>query len=399
MHRRIVLTIDVFLGVVLLAIAAVFVRNTKAANAALSPFGDSVSLAAQSQTQLAKKVVYGFLPYWSLESAQHIHTNKVTDISFFALHIKKDGTFDKDESGYSSWRNSKALKDLIKGGKKQNVRFSVTVISHDDEVSDSFLACEECWATLAANLESELDYAGMQNVNLDFEYTGEVERTAADRYTKFVGFLNEKLDKKYGSSFVVVSSFADAHLRNRLTIPQELAKVSDALFIMAYDFHRPESEYAGPVAPIGGAGKFHEYDITSMLADYLSNVAPSKLIMGVPYYGYNWVVEAAEANSKRIPGNDSDGYSDSQTYADVMETKLKYEPEILWDTAGQSPYFTYISNETGATREVYFDNPDSLKIKYNLVKEKNLLGVGIWALGYDGGYQELWEVLGKEFEL
>ena len=32
-----------------------------------------------------------------------------------------------------------------------------------------------------------------------------------------------------------------------------------------------------------------------------------------------------------------------------------------------------------------------------MAKDKNLRGVGIWALGYDKGYQDLWNLLGEEF--
>ena len=119
--------------------------------------------------------------------------------------------------------------------------------------------------------------------------------------------------------------------------------------------------------------------------------------MGVPYYGYNWVVETDEEYAKRIEGDDAIGFSKSQAYEDVMETILENNPNIMWDELGQTPFFTYISEETGQIREVYYENAQSLAAKYDLINENNLAGVGIWALGYDGGYVELWDLLHEKF--
>jgi spore germination protein YaaH len=119
--------------------------------------------------------------------------------------------------------------------------------------------------------------------------------------------------------------------------------------------------------------------------------------MGVPYYGYNWIVTTTDQNAVRIPGNDLIGTSQSQPYQNVMDTILETKPQINWDELAQSPYFTYTSPATGMTRQVYFENEQSLKAKYELVKKYDLAGVGIWALGYDGGYQELWNLLKEEF--
>ena len=87
----------------------------------------------------------------------------------------------------------------------------------------------------------------------------------------------------------------------------------------------------------------------------------------------------------------------SQTYAAIMDNLLELEPEVMWDELGQVPYFTYVSPETGSQREVYFENTDSLGIKYDLINQNNFGGVGIWALGYDEGYVGLWNMLYEKF--
>jgi len=396
-HNQTKLVIDLYIAATLLIIINILLRNVKIADRVIKPNGDNFSvLSASSVFTPLKYVVYGFLPYWSLNQTKHVQLSKLTDISYFALRIDKDGNFERDE-GYYAWRNNKELEKLIEDSKKFGVRFAVTVISHDDDISTAFLNCPSCWKNFLTALKKELNFHKIQNVNLDFEYAEEVDIDLAAKYTGLVELTNAELDRTYGNSYVTVSTFADAYKRSRLTVPHELNKVADGLFIMAYDFHRPTSETAGPVAPLNGIGNTSDYNISTMLKDYLARVSGSKIILGVPYYGYNWVVNSRNPYAERIPGDDYIGYSGSQAYADIMGTILEYGPRIYWDNVAQVPYFTYTSTATGSTRQTYYENEESLRAKYRLAKKSQLAGIGIWALGYDGGYQELWNVLGEEF--
>lgn len=387
------------LGVVFFSLNQIDPSTTK-----LHPLGDSFSvLSATSEEKNEDYYVYGFLPYWTLHKAKYIQLDKVTDIAFFALHIESDGRIRKIDSsgiidpGYNQWKNNKELDKLIEKAKQQDVRVALTIISHEDDTSDAFLDCRQCWYTLLDEIIVELDSKNLRDINLDFEYYGYTDPDKAIKYTQLTQFLNEQLDRIYGESFVVVSAFADSVNRPRVTEIPGLSNAADAIFIMAYDFHRPASANAGPVAPINGAGIFHEYDISTMLRDYAAVAPRSKLILGVPYYGYNWVVYDSSPYANRRIGNDYIGFSQSQTYENVMDTILKYRPAVNWDDSAKVPYFTYISSQTGSIRQVYFENAESLSHKYNLAKDFRLGGVGIWALGYDGGYQELWSELHRQF--
>lgn len=372
----------------------------------ISPLTEGFSVFALNKPQENdKKTVYGFLPYWKLEKAEYLHLDKLTDIAYFALHIEANGKIRKIQSdgttdpGYNNWKNSEELTKLIELSKKSDVNLALTIVSHEDDVSDKFLACTACWTTLVNEIKTELKYRKIKDVNLDFEYVEYPQQEQTVQYTQFINYLNTELDKEFGESTLTVSTFADSSIRPRITDPGELAKVADKLFIMAYDFHYPNSDRAGPVAPVNKVEGYTSYDLNTMLKDYLKTISPNKLILGVPYYGYNWVVESSQPYAPRIKGNDYIGYSMSQTYEDLVDTIIEVKPNIEWDTVAQVPYFTYLSPSSGVNRMVYFENPDSLKIKYRLVKDYNLDGVGIWALGYDGGYQELWALLDSELIL
>jgi hypothetical protein len=76
-----------------------------------------------------------------------------------------------------------------------------------------------------------------------------------------------------------------------------------------------------------------------------------------------------------------------------------------WDDWGQSPWASWWSpasgdpcgDNLGYPQELYYDDATSLGIKYDLVNQNDLRGMGIWALGYDTGRTELWGALHTHF--
>ena len=371
----------------------------------ISPLSSNKSvLAFSTKDEKPKKIIYGYLPYWSLEKIKYLQLDKLTDIAYFGLYLDKDGNFIKtkegeggelvQEPGYVNWNENEDLDKLIEISKEFGVRISLTVIAHVDEDIDEFLDCRECWNTLLENLKIELDKKGIVDINLNFEHAEGTNEGIDKKFSELTKYLNDELDKVYGNSYVVVSAFADSATQNRVSSDLEnLSRAADGIFIMAYDYHRPVSEEIGPVAPIQGPG----IDVMETINDFLTKMPPNKIILGVPYYGYNWLVDDESEYSKRSEGSDEKGYSGAQAYDHVMETIIENRPFIKWNENGKSPYFTYISKDSNHLRTVYYENAKSLKYKYDIVKDYNLGGVGIWALGYEGGYTELWELLYDSF--
>jgi len=397
----------------------------------VSPIGRSIQLnTLGTQDAREKKVVYGYLPYWTIEYVDYFDLNILTDVAYFGLHINERGDFIKTQEteegvvqnpGYDNWHNNEKLSIFIKRAQRKDVNIALTIISHVDEVSTNFLSCEECWDVFYKNLKAEMDLHNIEDVNLNFEYYETVDKEISLKYSAFTKFVKRKLSKDFEDPQVVVTAFADSLINDRVSDIQSLAKVADKLFIMAYDFHISQSDKASPVSPMGGAGLHAGYDIRTMIKDYLSYAPPQKLILGVPYYGFNWteadeevleerkkITEAEKQNEDngekqgdevKLPKNNN---TITQTYADIMEIietrkEEKKFGKLSWDELAQVPIYRYLDNETKKERTIYFENRKSLEVKYKLAKEFDLAGVGIWALGYDADRPELWDLLNKEF--
>jgi len=404
----------------------------------LSPLGKALQLDTLGiQAARERKIVYGYLPYWTIDEVDNFDLATLTDIAYFGLHVDENGNFIKTQEtdegtiqnpGYDNWHNNEKLREFIKKAQNKDVRVALTAMSHIDKNSTEFLYCKECWDTFYGNLKAEMDLHNIRDVNLNFEYYETVDKEISLKYSEFAKFVKRKLSKDFKDPQLVVATFADSLINDRVSDVPSLAKIADKLFIMAYDFHVSQSDKAAPVSPMGGAGRYAGYDIRTMIKDYLAYVPPQKLILGVPYYGFNWakadeeILAEREELLRKTEQKSEDGAAEggngesketevdlprnnntvTQTYSDIMEIietreKEKKSGALSWDELAQVPVYRYLDNETGKERTIYFENQKSLEVKYELAKEFELAGVGIWALGYDTDRPELWNLLNEEF--
>ena len=67
----------------------------------------------------------------------------------------------------------------------------------------------------------------------------------------------------------------------------------------------------------------------------------------------------------------------------------------MWDKVSQTSWLCWEQN--GIWNQIWYDSDSSLGLKYELALTKSLKGIGIWALGYDEGRTELWNLIEKKF--
>lgn len=114
------------------------------------------------------------------------------------------------------------------------------------------------------------------------------------------------------------------------------------------------------VAPINKVSQVLDYAITE--------IAPEKINMGIPNYGYDWPLpyERGVARARTI-GN-----------VEAVQLAIQYGSEIFFDETAQSPYFRYVQN--GIEHEVWFEDPRSIQAKMELVYEYGLRGISYWQI-------------------
>ncbi len=339
---------------------------------------DRVVLAV---TGKPKKEVLGFFPYWMMENWDKVNFGALTSVALFGLEVNGNGEIvtrsddGKIDPGWDMWQNPN-LPSLIRRTRNNNLKVYLTFKSFSNENIEALSNSDDSQQRFVANASYLVSSRNLDGVNIDFEATRGFDQKTRDGFTRLIKNLATELKKQNPNAQVSIDTYlvSGAEQSGLFDLPK-LAANTDAFVIMGYDMHTLKGD-PGPVAAMGGNA-----NIIGYVQNYLEKIPASKIILAVPYYGYDWPANKDSAESKAIP------------YAILAENLKKNS--LLWDENSQTPYYNYSDGEV--SRIVHFDNVRSLGIKYDYINNKNLKGVGIWALGYDGNNTDLQKLLIDKF--
>jgi len=351
------------------------------------------------QTTTAKKQyqVYGYAPYWTFDKLDNVDFSTLTTLAYFDIKLNADGSLQTDDPGYTTFMSDQATTTFQKAhdaGAKVNV--TVSLMQNNDILA--FLDNPQAQEQASNQIIQQVKNRGIDGVSLDVEYAGNPGADYQKKFTSFVQTFSAKLHSQVPDSQVTVAVYAGSARDQQLYDLGKLAQSTDAIFMMAYDFATSSAENAQPTAPLYGykKGKY-PYDVATAVDDFLKVMPANKLILGVPYYGYNYPVSQPEVKSQTLSYWASPAV---QTYSIAQEnvtaqTQAAYRSG--WDDDAKVSWRAYQDSATGTWRMIFLEDEKSLGIKYDFAKSKNLAGVGIWALGFDEGHRELWSLLREKF--
>lgn len=114
------------------------------------------------------------------------------------------------------------------------------------------------------------------------------------------------------------------------------------------------------------------------------DIPPDKLVLGQPWYGYDYpclsLTEDSLCTIPKVPFrgvNCSDAAGTQLSYTDIRDLVRTSTTFIQWNDTLQSPFFNYKSS-SGEQHQVWFDNTESLSLKYALAAQLGLHGLAIW---------------------
>ena len=111
----------------------------------------------------------------------------------------------------------------------------------------------------------------------------------------------------------------------------------------------------------------------SSLAAYVADGLGPKVILGVPFYGYDFPA------SRATPPADTVGSPYTVTYSDVVQSINQDARKPLWDPTSETPYDSF--QRAAQWHQTWFDNPVSIALKTALAAQFKVAGVGAWELG------------------
>jgi spore germination protein YaaH len=337
--------------------------------------------------------VLGFAPAWTLDTWPEWRMQDLSTIAYFAVTVDGNGNTVGDQL-WPTWQ-SQELTDMVNAAHAAHVRVLVTVSNFDEDQINSMLTDAGHMATAVQTAVDLVRMRGLDGVVVDFEGTADADHMSLGQgLTQYVSALHARLKAYRPDAELVVATYAgSAGRQGGMDDIRALTPVVDAFFVMAYDMAGANTPgRASANAPLN-AGQFND---TAVVQQYLTETTADKLILGVPYYGTKWSVTSPDANAATT--SDAQPATYAQMYEDfscAQSLAVHKGDATPWATWYSPPNGDPCGADLGTWREMYFETPATIAAKYDLVDQSNLRGTGMWALGFDSGHTELWDVLGS----
>ena len=148
-----------------------------------------------------------------------------------------------------------------------------------------------------------------------------------------------------------------------------LGRLADFVTLMAYD-HSGRNDPPGPIAGLTW--------VNSALAYATSRIPSSKILLGIPLYGREWIYAAGKYSTQSV------------TFPEAHQILAQYSLQPLWNSRWQEPWFQYHAG--GALCTVYYEDRRSLLGEIELMRRLHLRGYAAWRIGDED--PALWTVSG-----
>ena len=322
---------------------------------------------------MLSKSVYGFYPFWVYNwGYTPSRWDLVSRLAYFSCEI--------DSLGNVINRRGWCPVDLLDEAHSHNVPLDVVITLFDTDGSRIHYLLSDSLnrANLIDNIgQLLLDYG--EGVNIDFELP-----TSGDSLylVDFFRELKASCDPRYSISL----DLPPVDWRDAFKL-DSLASYVDFFFLMAYGYYGPYSSVTGPIAPFDDPTE--TYDVTNSVENTLAGLdgVGEQVILGQPLYGYQWECDGSERGANTL------AVGVPLFYYEAAESVGVYGR--LWDELSSTPWYRY----SGSWHQAWYEDAEALSYGYGLVNDRDLMGTGFWALGYDDNRSEFWDGLQRAFSV
>jgi hypothetical protein len=306
--------------------------------------------------------VFGYAPYWTLPRSSSFDVKNLTTLAYFSVDVNGDGTLDQSGPGWNGYQ-SQDLVNLVTRSHATGDRVVLTITCFDQHSLDQITSDPNAPARLSAALITAVRGKSLDGVNFDFEGQGRADQVGLTNLITKVSAALHATDPHWQVTMAVYGSAASD--TGGFYNVAAVAPAVDAFFVMAYDMNSRSTPSA--TSPLFGSG----YTDLRVIEDFLKLMPPSKIVLGLPYYGYDWPTSDGSPTATATGGESP--VTDASIAAGNHPT--------YWDPVTNTPWTAY---QVGAQwHKTYFDDSTSLALKAQLANYFHIAGVGIWALGMD----------------
>ncbi|KAJ6084467.1 hypothetical protein N7486_011267 [Penicillium sp. IBT 16267x] len=232
---------------------------------------------------------------------------------------------------------------------------------------------------------------GFDGIDIDWEYPAAEDRGGNTLDTaRLVTFLSE-LKTACGDTYGLTATLPSSYWYLKGFDVEGMSQYVDWFNFMSYDIHGTwdgDSEFTSP--------DINPHTNLTEITDGLNllwrnNVDPSKVALGLGFYGRSFTLESADCNTPGCPfrqngtngggGNAGSCTGTSGIMSDYEVSRIlkNYGPEVVYDEVAAVNWITWATNQW-----ISFDNAKTLRQKADFANSKCLGGLFGWALDLGG---------------
>lgn len=320
------------------------------------------------------KIVYGWHPYWVGNTYQNYDWDLLSHFSYFSYEVNAIDGSANDTHGFAT---SAAVTAAINSGNTK-VTLCVTLFSNHATLLNNSTSKQ----TLITNLINLIQNRGAHGINIDFEGLPSSQKT---NFANFMVDLANQMHTAIPNSHVSTVLYAvDWNDVFDFTI---MNAAVDHYIIMGYDYYWRGSSTTGPNDPLFHFGSTYNFTLSKSVSYYLDKGAPkNKLVLGLPYYGRQWA-----AASTTVPSNTT-AQGTAVLYKDLMTNANGFYSTGNHQFDNDSYTDIYVFNNSG-TKQCFITKDTGFRKRLEFINNAGIAGLGIWALGYDDGYNTFWSAI------
>lgn len=336
--------------------------------------------SALPQGATAQPRVTGYHAWWMQDSWQDLDLSLYDKLFFFEFAVDVDGRVAERHGWPDRWA------PMIRAVQAKGGMVAPTFAILDPVIFSSVLGSPEARERLRRTIMETVRAGDADGAHLNFEIFEPSTPAARAGFLDLAARLRDDL-KQYRAG-AELTIFLPGFDHGEAYDEAALARLADYVVVQGYDMHWLTAPTAGPVAPVRGWNGASWEGITARYASL--GVPAARMVMAVPYFGYEWPTVSPD------PGAATTGEGVPITYADVDPGLLPLirinarqraaEHGLRRDPLTESPYYRY--RRGSQWYQGWFEDGQSLRAKYRLVRERALGGVAVFLLGYDAGRLE-----------
>lgn len=349
----------------------------------------------EPQPQTPTKIVSGYYASWSAYSGYtplSIPADKLTAVNYAFAKIGDDLKIALGDP-YIDEANFAKLKELKNAYPHLKTLISIGGWNDSGKFSDVALT-EASRAAFADSVVAFIKQYGFNGVDIDWEYpvsgglSTNIKRTAdKTNFTLLLQKLREKLDAQSsidGQKYLLTIAGGAGSFYAANTELSLIGKYVDYATIMTYDMHGTWDSYTDFNAPLyapADTSPQYKWSVDQSVKAWIAaGFSSSKLVVGMPFYGYiyNNVAGGGTGLYKTFSGGSSISYDK------VVSTYLSSSAYTRYFHTGAKVPWLF-----NGTTFISYEDETSIAEKSKYVVQNNLAGAAIWELSQNKGNQLL----------